>query len=88
MAKVEYAITFARSARRELEKLNPVYVNRIFPIIESLAQNPRPTHCKKLSGLQNLWRLRIGDYRLLYEINDKQHSVDIVAIRHRREAYR
>jgi len=64
MAKIEYAIIFARSARKELERLDPAQVNRIFPIIESLAQNPRPTKCKKLSDLQNLWRIRIGDYRL------------------------
>ena len=88
MAKIEYAIIFARSARKELERLDPAQVNRIFPIIESLAQNPRPTQCKKLSDLQNLWRIRIGDYRLIYHILDKQKMVDIVAIRHRREAYR
>ena len=87
-AKIEYAITFARSARKELERLEPAQVNRIFPIIESLTQNPRPTQCKKLSGLQNLWRIRVGDYRLIYHIHDKQKMVDIVAIRHRREAYR
>jgi mRNA interferase RelE/StbE len=88
MAKIEYAITFARSARKELEKLDPENVKRIFPIIEALSQNPRPSHCKKLSGLQNLWRIGIGDYRLIYQISDKQKTVDIVAIRHRREAYR
>ena len=88
MAKIDYAIIFARSARKELEKLDPENVKRIFPVIEALAQNPRPRLCKKLSGLQNLWRIRIGDYRLIYQISDKQKAVDIVAIRHRREAYR
>jgi len=88
MTKGEYAITFARSARRELEKLDPALVNRIFPLIESLAQNPRPTRCKKLSGLQNLWRIRAGDYRVIYHIDDRRKLVDIVAIRHRREVYR
>jgi mRNA interferase RelE/StbE len=88
MAKIDYAITFARSARKELEKLDPENVKRIFPVIEALIQNPRPRLCKKLSGLQNLWRIRIGDYRLIYQISDKQKAVDIVAIRHRREAYR
>jgi len=88
MAKAAYTITFARSARKELEKLDPVIINRIFPVIESLSQNPRPNNCKRLSGLWNLWRIRIGDYRLIYQISDKQKSVDLVAIRHRREAYR
>jgi mRNA interferase RelE/StbE len=88
MAKAEYTITFARSARKELEKLDPAILNRIFPFIESLSQNPRPSQCKKLSGLQNLWRIRIGEYRVIYQISDKQRAVDIIAMRHRREAYR
>jgi mRNA interferase RelE/StbE len=88
MAKAEYTITFARSARKELEKLDPAIINRIFPVIESLSQNPRPSQCKKLSGLQNLWRIRIGEYRVIYQISDKQKAVDIIAMRHRREAYR
>ena len=88
MANLEYAITFARSARKELESLDRPLVNRIFPVIESLAQNPRPAKCKKLSGVQNRWRIRIGDYRVIYQIIDDDKVVDIVAVRHRREAYR
>jgi mRNA interferase RelE/StbE len=88
MANLEYAITFARSARKELESLDRPLVNRIFPVIESLAQNPRPAKCKKLSGVQNRWRIRIGDYRVVYQIFDDDKVVDIVAVRHRREAYR
>jgi mRNA interferase RelE/StbE len=88
MANLEYAITFARSARKELESLDRPLVNRIFPVIESLAQNPRPAKCKKLSGVQNRWRIRIGDYRVVYQIFDDERVVDIVAVRHRREAYR
>ena len=88
MASPGYAITFARSARKELERLDPALVNRIFPLIESLAQNPRPSGCKKLSGVQNLWRIRVGDYRIVYHVLDAQKLVDIVAVRHRREACR
>jgi mRNA interferase RelE/StbE len=88
MADPGYAITFARSARRELENLDPALVNRIFPCIESLARNPRPHGCKKLSGGQNLWRIRVGNYRVLYPIEDSAKAIDIVAVRHRREAYR
>ena len=88
MANLGYAITFARSARKELENLDQALVNRIFPLIESLAQNPRPPKCKKLSGVQNLWRIRIGNYRVVYHICDADKVIDIVAVRHRREAYR
>jgi len=88
MASLEYPVTFARSARKELEGLDRPLVDRIFPVIESLAQNPRPAKCKKLSGIQNRWRIRIGDYRVIYQISDDEKVVDIVAVRHRREAYR
>ena len=88
MANPEYAVTFARSARKELESLDRHLVNRIFPAIESLAQNPRPVNCRKLSGVQNRWRIRVGDYRVIYQISDEEKLVDTVAVRHRRDAYR
>jgi len=54
----EYIIMFARSARKELERLSADVVGRIFPRIEALAQNPRPPGCRKLRGAENLWRIR------------------------------
>jgi mRNA interferase RelE/StbE len=83
----EYTIIFARSARKELEALDAPIVNRIFPKIERLGEEPRPAGCLKLAGEEDLWRIRIGDYRVVYTINDKQKLVDIIAVRHRREAY-
>jgi mRNA interferase RelE/StbE len=84
----EYGVTFSRSARKELEKLPPQLVERLFPKIELLASQPRPTGCKKLKGGQNLWRIRLGDYRVIYSVDDGCRAVDIVAVRHRSEAYR
>ena len=84
----EYAITFARSARKELERLNTNVLGRIFPKIEALAQNPRPHGCRKLRGFDSLWRIRIGDYRVIYQIFDDEMAVDIVAVRHRSQVYR
>jgi len=86
MAK--YAVTFARSARKELESLPTDVVERIWPRIESLADTPRPAGCRKLSGRRNLWRLRTGDYRVVYSVDDSQQTVDVVAVRHRKDAYR
>ena len=83
----EYTITLARSARKELEALDASIVNRIFPKIEKLAENPRPSGCLKLVGEEDLWRIRIGDYRVIYSINDKLKLVDVTAVRHRREVY-
>jgi mRNA interferase RelE/StbE len=75
------AIALVRSARREL-------VRRVISRIDDLAQEPRPTGSRKLHGEQNLSRIRIGDYRVVYSIDDRQRIVDIVRIRYRREAYR
>ena len=83
----DYKITFARSARKELEALDASLVNRIFPRIEALAKNPRPRNCHKLRGEKNLWRIRIGDYRVIYAVHEREFRVDIIAVRHRSKAY-
>lgn len=83
-----YAVTFARSARRELENLDGSLAKRVISRIEGLAQEPRPTGARKLQGEQNLWRIRIGDHRVIYNVDDRKRIVDIVRIRHRREVYR
>jgi len=84
----EYGITFARSARKELEALDTEIVNRIFPKIENLSGNPRPNNCIKLRGSKDLWRMRVGNYRIIYSINDNTKVVDVIAVRHRRDAYK
>lgn len=83
----EYQVTFARSARRELEALAAPLIRRILTKIEALEINPRPPGCRKLMGEKDLWRIRVGDYRVIYHVLDKDHAVDIVAVRNRREAY-
>jgi len=83
----DYAVSFTRSARKELEALPSDIVDRIFPKIESLAKNPRPSGCKKLKGANDLWRIRIGVYRVVYSILEKEIRIEIIAVRHRREAY-
>lgn len=84
----DYSIIFARTARKELEALDAAIVSRILPKMESLSSNPRPHHCVKLRGAGNLWRLRIGVYRVIYAVDDEKKLIDIVAVRHRRDAYR
>lgn len=83
----EYEITFARSARKELEALSSQVVNRVFLKIEALVIEPRPSGCRKLVGNEGLWRIRVGDYRVIYSIDDEQQTIDIIAVRYRREAY-
>jgi mRNA interferase RelE/StbE len=84
----EYSIVFARSARKELEGLPRLIKTRILNRIERLSTNPRPANVPKLVGSEYLWRLRIGDYRVVYGVYDEQKIVDIIHIRHRRDVYR
>ena len=82
-----YVVTFAASARRELTGLPPDVVARLLPSIRELARNPRPAGCKKLHGYKNRWRIRAGNYRVVYDIDDTSKSVDITRIAHRKEVY-
>jgi len=83
----DYAVVFARSARKELEALDGGLVNRIFPKIAALAKEPRPDGCRKLKGEKLLLRIRIGDYRVIYAVYDNERKVDVITIRHRSKAY-
>jgi mRNA interferase RelE/StbE len=83
-----YAVTFARSARKELVGLNQPLQLRVFRRIERLADDPRPAGCRKLEGADDLWRIRIGDCRVVYAVDDSRHLVDVIAVRHRSDAYR
>jgi mRNA interferase RelE/StbE len=82
-----YRVTIAASAKRELFALSANAILRILPKIRALANDPRPANCKKLRGARNLWRIRIGDYRVVYTVNDAAKTVDVTRIAHRREAY-
>ena len=84
----EYSIVFARSARKELGRLGEPLVSRVLRRIEALAHIPRPDGCRKLQGAANLWRIRVGDYRVLYAVDDAKQIVDVIAIRHRSDAYK
>lgn len=81
------SILFAKSAQKELEDLPQHLIARLFPRIRALASNPRPSGCRKIVGETNKWRIRIGDYRVLYSVYDAEHIVKILAVRHRSNAY-
>ena len=83
-----YSVTFARSARKEVEKLHPSMARRVMQRIEALATIPRPSGVIRLQGHKNLWRIRIGDYRVVYSIDDTARNIDVSVVRHRSDAYR
>ena len=84
----DYSISFARSARKELERFSGNIAERILAKIETLAKNPRPVGVIKLHGQKNLWRMRVGDHRVVYSIDDFSKAIDVSVIRHRRDVYR
>ena len=82
-----YRIVVRRSASKEIEALPSKDRRRIVTRIQSLAVNPRPGGCEKLSG-EEKYRLRQGDYRILYEISDRELIVAVVKVGNRRDVYR
>ncbi len=83
----EYRITIKKSATKELEGIPQKDLRKIVKRIRSLAKDPRPNGSQKLTG-QEQYRIRQGDYRIVYSIEDKDALIDIVKIGHRREIYR
>lgn len=81
-------VSLTTNAEKELNALPATVIARIVPRLEGLATVPRPPGCKKLRGGENEWRIRIGDYRAVYEIEDTAKRIDVTRIAHRREAYR
>ena len=83
-----YAVYYAPSADRDLRKLSREVQLRVHPRIADLANDPRPPGAKKLKGTEALWRIRVGDYRVVYEIREQILLVLVVRVAHRREVYR
>lgn len=82
-----YRVEFTTAAAKELRKLDAGIRRRILAGISGLEQDPRPTGCKKLVGEDNAWRIRIGDYRVLYDVQDEVLVVTVVRVAHRRHVY-
>ncbi len=83
-----YRVLLERTAEKDLSRLSAEIHDRIIAAIRPLAQNPRPAGCHKLAGSKNDWRIRVGDYRVIYEIADAIRIVRVNRVRHRREVYR
>ena len=73
---------------RALKRVSQPDFSRILVALRGLASNPRPSGCKKLVGGERDWRVRVGDYRVLYEIDDAEKAVRVLSVKHRRDAYR
>lgn len=82
-----YAVEFSKSAHKEFKKLPQRTATRIAKAIYKLAENPRKGNVRPMVG-SKAWRLKVGDYRVIYDIHDKKLVILIIKIGHRREIYR
>lgn len=86
---MKYSVEVENRADKQIKSLSPDLRNRILDELDSLQDNPRPSGCTKLKGrAEPAWRIRVGDYRILYRIHDDQHLVRIYGVLRRDEAYR
>ena len=83
-----YQVIVERSAEKDLKRLSSEIRARAATAILALAKNPRPAGSRKLVGTESDWRIRVGDYRIVYEIADEIRIVRINRVRHRRDVYR
>jgi len=83
-----YEVYLERTAEQDLKQLSSENFQRVISHIKALAENPRPAGCHKLFGSKSDWRIRVGDYRVIYEIDDDKKAARVMRVRHRREAYR
>lgn len=83
----DYQVIIQASAQKQLKSLPIEIISRIEPKIDALVNEPRPDGCLKLKGKGNRWRIRVGDYRIIYSIDDQNFTLYILTIAHRREVY-
>lgn len=82
-----YRVEFTTAAARQVRKLPSAVRDGILDAIEDLEDDPRPYGVKKLKGEETAWRIRVGDYRVLYDVIDSQLLVTVIRAAHRREVY-
>ena len=83
-----YRIEWKSSAAKELRKLPSPVINRVIEAVESLAIEPLPSGVRKLTGSENVYRIRVGDYRVVYAIIERRLIVEIVRVRNRKDVYK
>jgi mRNA interferase RelE/StbE len=82
-----YNVSITTRAERELKRLDRPVKNRIVSVILKLGDDPRPSGCLKIRSEEGVWRIRVGDWRIGYEINDPNREVTVIRIGHRSEFY-
>jgi mRNA interferase RelE/StbE len=83
---MSYSLNFSKRALKELTKINDPFYSNIKIAITNLTENPRPKGCKKLKGRDG-YRIRVGNYRIIYDIFETELIVDVIDLGHRKEIY-
>jgi len=83
-----FRIEWRKSTKKDLRRIAEAEVRKIVDAVGSLADDPRPHGCTKMQGSDCAYRIRVGDYRVIYEIYEDRVVVEVVRVRHRREIYR
>ena len=83
-----FEIRWKASAKKELKKIDKVEIPKIINEIEKLSLEPYPTNHKKILGTEHIFRIKIGNYRVVYFIENQKLVIEIIRVRHRKEAYR
>lgn len=83
-----YTLRWKRSALKELEKLPKTTIAKLVALAESLVDEPHPDGCRKLAGTEHTWRVRTGNYRLVYQIDNGQLIIEVIKVGHRKAVYR
>jgi mRNA interferase RelE/StbE len=83
-----FRIEWKKSTRKDLRKLPSVTVDKIIGAVEGLAENPFPHGVEKLSGSEHAYRIRLGDYRVVYEVVAESKLIEVQRVRHRKDVYR
>ncbi len=84
---MSYKVTIKKNVAKKLRTIPKEYVPKIYSAMKGLSENPRPTNCKKLQGKHDIYRIRVGVYRLLYEIDDFIKIVSVEKLMHRQDGY-
>ncbi len=85
---MKFQVVFEPAARKQFLRLDRPVQFRLLPHLDALADNPRPPGVVKMAGAEDFWRIRVGDWRIVYAIRDRELIVLVVKLGHRREVYR
>lgn len=85
---MKYRVVYGESVRREIRRLDKAVQKRIHAAANALGADPRPPGCRKMIGYSSRWRIRVGDYRVVYDVHDDIVTIHVAKVGHRSDIYR